>query len=100
MLTPRMRRKIRREMSVGKPIVRIGKHGPSKETLSELDRQLERAEVVKVRILKTALGEEVTKAIAEESAQSTRSNIVEVRGHTFVLYRKKERALKIRDGRR
>jgi RNA-binding protein len=91
MITPRMKRRIKRALSAERPTVWIGKNGISEEVLAELDSQLERTEVVKAKILKTALGETRAKAIAAEIAQKTDSTLVEVRGHTFILYRKKKK---------
>jgi RNA-binding protein len=91
MITPRMKRRIKRALSAERPTVWIGKNGVSEEVLAELDSQLERTEVVKSKILKTALGETRAKAIAAEIAQKTDSTLVEVRGHTFILYRKKKK---------
>ncbi len=86
-----MKRRIKHELSAEKPTIWIGKHGTSKETLAEIDRQLERAEVVKVKILKTGIGGNDAKTIADETAQHTQSITVEVRGHTFILYRRKKK---------
>lgn len=91
MLTLKMKRRIKRKMSTQKPTIWIGKHGTTKETLAEIDRQLEREEVVKVKVLKTAIVESDAKSIADETARRTRSVAVAVRGHTFVLYRKREK---------
>ncbi len=91
MITPRMKRRIKRALSAERPTVWIGKNGISEEILAEIDSQLERTEMVKSKILKTALGETRAKAIAAEIAQKTESALVEVRGHTFILYRKKKK---------
>jgi RNA-binding protein len=86
-----MKRRIKRELSCEKPTVWIGKNGVSHEVLAEIDGQLERTEMLKVKILKTALEENNAKDIANQIAQQTEAVLVEVRGHTFMLYRKKKR---------
>jgi len=91
MITPEIRRRIKRELSAERPTVWIGKNGISQEVLVEVDGQLERTEMVKVRILKAVLDENNAKAIADEVAQQTESVLIEVRGHTFMLYRKKKK---------
>jgi RNA-binding protein len=91
MLTPHMKRRIKHAMSAKRPSVWIGKHGISTEALTEINHQLERTEIVKVRILKPALEGNIAKMIAEETAQYTQSTIVEVRGHTFILFREKKK---------
>lgn len=78
-------------MSAERPTVWIGKHGVSNETLVEIGRQLERKEVVKARILKPTIEGHAPRMIANEVAQRTQSATVEVRGHTFILYRKKKK---------
>ncbi len=91
MITAKMKRRIKHELSAEKPTVWIGKNGISRKVLAEIDSQLERTEIVKAKILKTALEAANTKAIANKIAQKTNSTLVEVRGHTFILYRKKEK---------
>jgi len=91
MVTPKMRRRIKHELSDERPTVWIGKKGVSEEIFAEIDAQLERTEMVKGKILKTALGERNAKEVASRIAQQTNSTLVEVRGHTFMLYRKKKK---------
>jgi len=91
MITPRIKRRIKHKLSDEKPTVWIGKNGVSQEVLAEIDAHLERTEMVKAKTLKTALEEENTKTIANNIAQQTSSILVEVRGHTFMLYRKKKK---------
>ncbi|UCE95425.1 MAG: YhbY family RNA-binding protein [Candidatus Bathyarchaeota archaeon] len=89
MLTPRMKRIIKRKLSVERPKVWIGKNGVSQKVLAEVDGWLERVEMVKVKIQKGALEEYSAKEISNKIAHQTGSFLVEVRGHTFILYRKK-----------
>ena len=89
-ITSRMRRRIKREFSMERATVRIGKGGVTQQLLDEIDRQLEKNEVVKVKILKSALAERKAKEIASKVAEKTEASLVEVRGHTFILYRRKK----------
>ena len=91
MATPRMKRRIKREFSMEKPTIRIGKAGVSQQVLGEVEKQLDKNEVVKVKILKSALQVRKAKEIASEVAEKTSSTLIEVRGHTFTLYRRKTR---------
>jgi len=90
-LPPRMKRRIKREFSMEKATVRIGKSGVTPQLLEEVDRQLEKNEIVKVKILKSALAERKAREVASEVAQKTNASLVEVRGHTFILYRRKKK---------
>ena len=89
MKRPTSKRQIKRRLSFEKPTIWIGKNGVSQQMLTEIDRQLEKTEMVKVRILKTALINNNAKTVASKIAQSTKSTLIEVRGHTIILYRKK-----------
>lgn len=91
MATLRMKRRIKRGFSMERPTVRIGKGGVSAETLNEIARQLEKRGVVKVKILKSALQTEKAKDVSLKIAEKTGSTLIEVRGHTFTLYKRKRR---------
>lgn len=74
-----------------KPLVRIGKQGISDGIIEAIDSHLERKKTVKVRVLKTGLEERNMKDISREIVKKTGSELVEIRGHTFVLNRKKRK---------
>jgi len=65
--------------------VRIGKKGVTTALIQEISKNLEKRGIVKVRILKTGLGNRTAKEIAEEIAGATGSIILQLRGHTFTL---------------
>lgn len=89
MKASKRRLRIKRGMSAEKPTVWIGKSGAAPRIMDEISRQLERKEVVKVRVLKSALKEEVTE-MAAKIAEETGAALIDVRGHTFVLYKPQE----------
>ena len=74
-------------MSTEKPTIWIGKEGASSQILNEIARQLERREMVKVKVLKSAIKEEETGKIASRIAEQTESTLIDVRGHTIILYK-------------
>jgi len=78
-----------------KPLVRIGKQGVTQGIIEEIDSQLERTEIMKVRILRAALGDsnmkEMRTKISQEIMEKTKSDLVEIRGHTIILHRKKKK---------
>lgn len=87
MLTSKMKRRIKRELSAERPTVWVGKEGAAPRIVNEVSRQLEKREMVKVKILKSALKSEEAKNVASKIAEQTLSALVDVRGHTFILYR-------------
>ena len=52
--------------------------------------QLKARELVKLKLHKSALTETAAGAVAEKVAALTNSTLVEVLGHTFTLYRRRE----------
>jgi len=91
-MTNRMKRRIRHDLSAEKPTVWVGKEGSTGQIVNEISRQLEQREVVKAKILRSALQKEDARNIATKIANQSGSTLVEVRGHTFMLYRKKRKA--------
>jgi RNA-binding protein len=89
-----MKRRIKRELSAEKPTIWVGKGGATQQILNEISRQLEKREIVKVRILKSALKDEEAKNVASKIAQQTASTLIEVRGHTFLLYKRRRKGTK------
>jgi len=86
-----MKRRIKRELIGEKPTIWMGKSGVSQELLSEVEKQLDKKEMVKIKILKSALGEKEAKQIALKIAEQTEASLIEVRGHTFVLYKRRKK---------
>lgn len=78
---------MKRELSIEKPTIWIGKEGASPQTMNEISRQLEKRKMVKVQILKGALRDEDAKSIASKIAKQTESTLIDVRGHTFILHK-------------
>ncbi|MCW4015349.1 MAG: YhbY family RNA-binding protein [Candidatus Bathyarchaeota archaeon] len=91
MLTPKMKRRIKTALRTEKPTVNVGKEGATTQIISEVNKQLDAREMLKVKILKTALHETEAKDIATIIAQQTESELVEVRGHTFLLFKSKKK---------
>lgn len=91
MITPGMRRRLKRKFSAEKPTVQVGKEGATSQIISEVSRQLEQHETVKAKILQTALKDVEAREIAAKIANQTDSTLIEVRGHTLILYKKRKR---------
>jgi RNA-binding protein len=78
---------IKRKLWDETPTIWIGKSGTSTQLVEEIEKQLKKNKMIKAKILKTALVEHETKEIATTIAQQTGATLVEVRGHTFILYK-------------
>lgn len=92
-----MRRSIEeriKERMLGRADVNVGKQGLTESVLREIDRRLADNELVKVRILKSALeveGIEDRKKFAENLAKKLNVDAMEIRGYTVVLYRRRRK---------
>ncbi len=67
------------------PILNIGKGGYSPEIVDELDRILEKRELVKVQLLQNCL--EDIKEMANVLSDRTHSEVVQVIGRRIIFYR-------------
>jgi len=90
-LTDGKKRFVKRQLRDKRPTILIGKSGASEELLGEIGKQLDRNKMVKVKILKTALSGDETKQLTQKIAAQTESALVEVRGHTFMLYKSRKK---------
>jgi RNA-binding protein len=87
-ITTKMKRHVRHKLKDEKPTVWIGKEGLTPQISNEIDTQLEKHKMLKVKILRSALQTETAKIIASEAAEQADAALVEVRGHVFILYRR------------
>ena len=69
-----------------KPIIYIGKYGISKNVLYEINKQLKNKKLIKIKVLKK---EKVDiKKIALDLELICKANLINLIGHTIVLYKK------------
>jgi RNA-binding protein len=83
-----MKRHVRHELKDEKPTVWIGKDGLTPQLSSEIENQLEKKKMLKIKILKSALQQDTAQTIASKAADQAGASLVEVRGHVFILYRR------------
>ena len=72
----------------------VGKSGMSPELAKQADDALEKRELIKGRVLPES-SPMTSREAAEELARQTNSEVVQVIGSRFVLYRKKKKDSKI-----
>lgn len=90
MITQKQKLRIRKEFSTKKPTVWIGKNGITEEFIGNLLKQFEKNEVVKIKILKSFLKTNSAIEIADKIIKQTDSILIEIRGHSFILFRKRK----------
>ena len=89
-ITTRMKRHVRHVLKEENPTVWVGKEGLTSQLIGEFEKQLQKNRMVKVRILPAALqGDNTAQSIASKAAEQTDAALVEVRGHVFILFRKR-----------
>ncbi|MBN2407787.1 MAG: YhbY family RNA-binding protein [Elusimicrobia bacterium] len=86
MLTGAQKRYLRSMSNRIKAAIQVGKEGLSGGFIGQLDRMLEDKELVKVSLLQSFPAK--AKQTAPEAAELTGSEVVQVIGRKFVLYRK------------
>ena len=74
-------------------IFQIGKGGITDETVKQLANALEARELIKVKVLETS--PVTAREAAEEVAEATGAECVQVIGNKFVLYKRSEKKPKI-----
>jgi RNA-binding protein len=90
-ITAKMKRHVRHKLKDEKPTIWIGKDGLTSQLSSEIEKQLNKNKMLKVRVLKSALQQETVKVIATKAAEEAGAALVEVRGHVFILYRRRRK---------
>lgn len=66
----------------------IGKNGVTPSLIEEIKRQLKDNKLIKVKLLKSAVEAMPREEMAKELAEQTRSELIEVKGNTVVLFKR------------
>lgn len=90
-------RRLQTKSRVTEPTIWIGKEGASEQLVGHVLDQLKSRELVKLKLQRSALAKSETVALAEKIAASTGSTLVDVMGHTFTLYKKRESTKTMRE---
>lgn len=87
-----MRKRLRSEGQRLETTIQVGKGGLTDGVRDELDGQLKRNHLVKVRVQRGAAGgeREAEDSIARQLADALGAELVERRGHTILLYRQRK----------
>ena len=73
-----------------KPVMQIGKNGITQGVIDQLEHELDERELVKIKFLKSGLTDD-KKVLAQELATKTQAKVVQVIGHTIILFRQKKK---------
>ncbi len=90
-ITTKLKRHVRHELKEEGPTIWVGKEGLTPGVMEQVENQLQRTKMVKIRILRSALATETAKVIAERTAKQVDAALVEVRGHVFIIYRRRKK---------
>ena len=86
MLTNKDRAMLRAIASKEKSLFRIGKNGLTENVIDQINKCLEKRELLKISILQNSNESEIE--IAENLALKLNAEVVETKGSTLVLFRK------------
>ncbi len=85
-----MKQHVRHVLKDENPTIWVGKDGLTVQLVGEIEKQLQKNKMVKIRVLPAALHDDLTtQLIADKAAEQTNAALVEVRGHVFILFRKR-----------
>lgn len=85
MITGKQRAWLRKEAHMSEPLFQIGKEGVTEQLLNAVEEALEKREILKIRILETALLD--TKQTCNEVAAALNAEPVQAIGNKFIIYR-------------
>lgn len=85
MLSSKQRSYLRALANTLQPIFQVGKGGVGDNMIKQFNDALEARELIKATVLKNATGD--TRNICEEISNMTNSEVVQVIGSKFVLYK-------------
>ena len=93
MLTSKQRAELRALANPIETILQVGKGGINDTLIQQVSDALAARELIKLRVLETAPG--FAREIAQQLSEATRSDVVQVIGTRFVLYKRNEKNPKI-----
>lgn len=70
-----------------KPILNIGKNGLSPALIEEIKKHLKTNRLIKIKLLKSSKEDNNSQVLIQEIAENTKSEIIDIRGNTLVLYK-------------
>lgn len=89
MLTGKQKRFLRAMGNEMDPILQVGKGGVTEPVISQANEALEARELIKGRVLPNSL--EDVEGVAQELADRTQADLVQVIGRNFLLYRESKK---------
>ena len=95
MITGKQRAYLRGIANNMDPIFQIGKNGIEDTFLKQLEEALEARELIKITVLKNA--PDYARGLANEIAESTNSDVVQVIGNKITLFRKRKEKSRFED---
>lgn len=93
MLTSKQRAKLRGMANGLDTILQVGKGNVTENLVKQVDDALEARELIKLRVLETSMVS--PREAAEELAEKTGAQVVQVIGTRFILFRQKKKDSKI-----
>jgi len=94
MLTGKQKRFLRAQAHHLKAIFQVGKSGVNEQMITQINEALEKRELLKVNVLQNCLEDKDT--VADELADGTQAEIVQIIGNIIVLYKESEENKHIR----
>lgn len=71
-----------------KPVIRVGKNGVTENIINDVKMLVKKKKIVKIKVLRSALGSATMKDIANKIVEETNLRIIQLRGHSIVVAKK------------
>ena len=81
-------KELRNKAKILEPVLRIGKNGATDSLILEINKQLKKKKLIKIKILKSARENTDKNELINKILERTDSELVELVGYIFVLYKK------------
>lgn len=91
MLTGKQKRYLRSEAHHLKAIFQVGKDGVSANQIKGIEEALEAQEMIKMKLLDSCPDD--VNSVAVEISMQTKAEVVQIIGHTIVLYKKSQQGI-------
>lgn len=89
MISSKAKRYLRSQAHELKPIFQIGKDGVGTKQVQSIELALKAHELIKIKLLNTC--PQNTNEVAIEISRQTKADVVQIIGHTIVLYKASEK---------
>lgn len=84
-----LKKELKKKINNLKPSFRVGKEEIEQSFIESISKYIDKHELCKLKIISENVKEEIQE-IAQKVSKKTNSSLIEIKGFTFTIYKKKE----------